>query len=225
MNGNVKILVMLFLVMAFTLPAVPAKAIWWVAVKAAIKKALRAADLAIQRQQNKVIWLQNAQKVLENTMSKLKLNEISDWTERQRTLYKDYFEELNKVKSLIMYYQRIREIVNQQLNLVQEYKRAWSIVKNDRHFTVDEILYMGQVYEGILNETVRNVDQLGIIINSFKTQMSDAKRLEYINEISEKVKGNYRDLKLFNSQNAQLSLSRAKTEGDLLLVKRMYGLE
>lgn len=41
--------------------------------KAAIKKAIQAADLQIQRQQNKVIWLQNAQKTMENAMSKAKL--------------------------------------------------------------------------------------------------------------------------------------------------------
>ena len=47
-------------------------------IKAAVKKVIKAVDLKIQRLQNKTIWLQNAQKVLENKMSKLKLTEISD---------------------------------------------------------------------------------------------------------------------------------------------------
>ena len=41
-------------------------------IQAGIKKAIKAVDLKIQRLQNKTIWLQNAQKVLENKMSKLK---------------------------------------------------------------------------------------------------------------------------------------------------------
>jgi len=37
-------------------------------IKAAVVKAIKAADLQIQRLQNKTIWLQNAQKTLENTV-------------------------------------------------------------------------------------------------------------------------------------------------------------
>ena len=36
--------------------------------------------------QNKTIWLQNAQKVIENQMSKTKLTEISGWTEQQKAI-------------------------------------------------------------------------------------------------------------------------------------------
>ena len=40
-------------------------------ISQAITKVVRAVDLKIQRLQNKTIWLQNAQKTLENEMSKL----------------------------------------------------------------------------------------------------------------------------------------------------------
>lgn len=63
-------------------------------IKAAIKKVIVAIDLQIQREQNKVIWLQDAQKTLENAMSKLKLDDISKWAQKQKDLYKDYFDEL-----------------------------------------------------------------------------------------------------------------------------------
>src|SRR3954466_16391775 len=79
-------------------------------IKAGIKKAIRAVDLKIQRLQTKTIWLQNAQKVIENKMAKAHLEEISGWVEKQRTLYADYYSELWKVKSKIGYYERIKEI-------------------------------------------------------------------------------------------------------------------
>ena len=65
-------------------PTQQSHAVVWVVVKAAVKKVIKAIDLQIQRLQNKTIWLQNAQKTLENTLSKLKLDEISDWTEKQK---------------------------------------------------------------------------------------------------------------------------------------------
>jgi hypothetical protein len=80
------------------------------------------------------------------------------------------------------------------------------------------------VYTGILNDSLYNLDQLLTIINSFKTQMSDAKRLEIINKAGDGIEKNYADLQQFNNQNIQLSLKRAKDEHEVMTVKKLYGL-
>ncbi|WP_423147797.1 conjugal transfer protein TraI [Rubrolithibacter danxiaensis] len=194
-------------------------------IKAGVKKVIRAVDLKIQRLQNKTIWLQNAQKVLENAMSKLKLDEISEWTAKQRKLYKDYYEELYQVKSIISYYNRIKEISQKQVLLVKEYQRAWSLFKQDKHFTQDELDYMSEVYSGILDQSTKNIDQVFLVIHSFTTQMSDAKRLQIINTAADHVDANYYDLIKFNQQNILLSLQRAKAKNDVDVVKKLYGIQ
>jgi hypothetical protein len=194
-------------------------------IQQGIIKVIRAADLKIQRLQNQTIWLQNAQKLMENTMSKLKLDEITDWVEKQRTLYKDYFDELWRVKGIISYYHRIRDITEKQIRLVEEYKRAWALFRQDTHFTPDEVVYMGGVYKGILTESVKNIDQLFLVINSFATQMTDAGRLEIINKAAEGMETTYQNLKAFNQQNVLLSLQRAKSRNDVEVVKQLYGIQ
>ncbi len=194
-------------------------------IKAAVKKVIKAVDLQIQRFQNKTIWLQNAQKTLENAMSKTKLNEISDWVEKQRTLYKEYFDELQKVKSIIFYYNRIKEITEKQIQLVREYRHAYDLFKQDKHFTAAELSYMGKVYTGILDESVKNVDQIFLVINSFYTQMTDAKRLEIINVAADQIDINYNDLKAFNQQGMLLSLQRSKDQNDVDVIKKLYRLQ
>lgn len=179
----------------------------------------------IQRLQNKTIALQNAAKVLENKLSKLKLNEIAQWTERQRQLYKKYYDQLWKVRNTIATYKRVKMILQRQQQIIEEYKFTWHMVNQDKHFTKDEIDYMYRVYTGILNESVYNLDQILLVINSFKTQMTDAKRLEIINKAGDQIEQNYADLKQFNNQNIQLSMNRAKDEHEVLVVKRLYGLE
>ena len=193
-------------------------------IKAGIKKVIKAVDLKIQRLQNKTIWLQNAQKTLENTLSKLKLDEISKWTEKQKEQYREYYEELAKVKAIISYYQRIRDITQKQVQLVNEYQHAWQLIQQDDHFTSDEIEYMSRVYSGILEESLNNIDQITLIVQSFTTTMSDAKRLEIINNAADQVDANYDDLMRFNQQNVLLSLSRAKTSIEVQTVKKLYGL-
>lgn len=193
-------------------------------VKTVTKKVIKAIDLGIQRMQNKTIWLQNAQKQIENTLSKLKLDEISDWTKKQRDLYKDYYDELQKVKSIITYYQRIKEISTKQSRLIAEYEKAWNLFKRDEHFKISELEYMEKVYDGILEESMKNIDQIFLIIESFSTQMSDLKRLEIINAAADQIDTNYNDLRLFNQQNVLLSLQRAKTDADAAKVKQFYGI-
>lgn len=194
-------------------------------IKAGVKKVIKAVDLKIQRMQNQTIWLQNAQKVLENQLSKLRLTEIAEWTQRQRDLYSGYYEELQKLKSAIAYYQRIREITLLQAQIVTEYKQAYGNFRRDEHFTFQEIEYMGKVYAGILGQSVKNLDQLLLVVNSFRTQMSDAKRLELINEASERIEANYHDLRRFNASNVMLTYARAKSVEDAKQIRLLYGME
>lgn len=193
-------------------------------IKAAAKKVIKAIDLRIQRLQNKTIWLQNAQKKIENILSKLKLDEISDWTKKQRDLYRDYYEELTKVKSIISYYQLIRDVSQKQVRLVNEYERAWKLFQKDSHFNEGELDYMQKVYSGILDESVKNIDQIFLILDSFTTQMSDAKRIEIITAAANQIDTTYDDLMLFNRQNILLSLQRAKTQQDVNAVKELYSI-
>jgi len=194
-------------------------------IQEGVKKVIKAVDLMIQRLQNKTIALQNAAKVLENKLSKLKLNEIAQWTERQRQLYKKYYDELWKVRNTIATYKRVKMILQRQQQIIEEYRFNWHMVNQDKHFTKGEIDYMYRVYTGILNESVYNLDQILLVINSFKTQMTDAKRLEIINKAGDQIEQNYADLKQFNNQNIQLSMNRAKDEHEVLVVKKLYGLE
>jgi hypothetical protein len=194
-------------------------------IKEGVKKVIKAVDLMIQRLQNKTIWLQNAQKVLENKLNELKLKEIADWTEKHRKLYKEYYDELWKVRNTIASYQRVKQILERQVRLVDEYKRVWGIIQRDEHFSKSELEYMYRVYSGILNESVRNLDQILVVVNSFKTQMSDAKRLEIIEKCGEEIERNYFDLKEFNTQNIQLSISQAKDEHEIGTIKKLYGIQ
>lgn len=194
-------------------------------IKAGVKKVIKAVDLKIQRLQNQTIWLQNAQKVLENQLSKLKLTEIADWTDKQKNLYSEYYQELWKIKSAITYYKRIKDLTAKQVAIVDEYKWAWNLFKQDKHFTADELDYMEKVYGGILEESIKNLDQILLVLASFKTQMSDAERLEIINKAADQMDGNYMTLKKFNYQNISTSIQRAVSLDETAKLKEIYGIE
>lgn len=189
-----------------------------------VKKVLVAIDLQVQRLQTKTIGLQNVQKAIENTMSQLKLTDIASWVQKQKDLYTNYYQELWKIKSVIAYYDRVKQIITEQVDLVNVYKRGFALLKQDKHFTADELDYMYNVYSGILDQSVKNLDQIYTVINAFTTQMSDADRLKIIDAAANRIDQNYSDVKEFTNQNIQLSLQRSKDENDLNTVKQLYGL-
>jgi len=193
-------------------------------VTSVVKKAIKAIDLKVQRMQNQTIWLQSAQKTLENELSRFRLGEISDWTDKQRNLYDDYYQELRNVKSTIAYYQRVKEVTMKQVALVGEYQRAWKLFNADKHFRPEEVAEMQKVYLGILNASAKNLDQVLLAINPGKTQMTDQQRLEMINRAGDYLDENYSDLKQYNNQNMILRLHRSKDLNEINTIKHYYGL-
>lgn len=194
-------------------------------IKEAIIKAIKALDLQIQRLQNRTIELQNIQKQVENTLSKLKLDEIANWTQRQKEIYEEYFDELWRVKSLIAYYRRITEIIDQQKQLVNEYKRAFGLLKGDKHFTSEEVDHIHSVYTGIIDKSIESLDQILLLVQSFTVQMSDAERLELLNRSADEIEIYVRDLRRFTDRNIQLSLQRAKNFDEIKSIKELYGIK
>jgi hypothetical protein len=221
-----QLLIYLFVTIALLVPAKPANAQFVIGevIKLTVTKVIKAIDRKVQRMQNKTIWLQNAQKVIENQMSKTRLTEISGWTEQQKQLYSNYYTELGNIKATISKYQRIKDITLKQAALVSEYKKAWSLFRQDSHFNPQELSYMQQVYSGILDASVKNLDEIMLVVSPAKTQMTDEQRLELINKASDHLDENYNDLHQFNNQGIQLSLQRSKDLSDTQSIKKLYGI-
>jgi hypothetical protein len=190
-----------------------------------IKKVIMALDLKVQQLQNKTLVLQNAQKQLENSLSLNKLGDISGWLKKEKSLYSGYYQELSKVKSLISSYQRVRQIVTQQTQLVSEYRAAKALFNRDAHFSPGELSYMGTIYNGILQESLRSMDKLLLAVTPGKAQLNDAERLQLIDEAETAMQLNLDHLRQFNAQNQQLSLARSMGAADREAVERLYGIK
>jgi hypothetical protein len=190
----------------------------------AIKKAITAIDISVQRLQNQTIALQNAEQQLENSLHLGKLNDISGWLNKEKNLYQQYYQELAQVRTIIADYDEVRQIISRQKQLVSEYQQASSLFGRDPHFSAEELRYMDMIYSGILQESLRNLDALALVVSSFSTQMDDADRLSRISQASRAMQTNLDHLRQFNNQNASISLLRARDEQDRQNVRQLYGL-
>lgn len=190
-----------------------------------IKKVIVAIDIKVQRLQNQTIALQNAEQQIENTLHLNSLNGITDWLNKEKDLYAGYYQELSKVRRLIADYDAVKRIISQQTRLVSEYRNASAQFNRDPHFRPTELKYMGNIYNGILQESLRNLDETITVISDLAARMNDAERLERINLAAKAIQTNLDHLRQFNRQNAGLSLLRAKDGRDRAAVKQFYGIQ
>jgi hypothetical protein len=189
-----------------------------------ISKAVRAADLVVQKLQTETIVLQEAEQELQNVMSETRLEEIENWVDDQRSLYAEYFQELKDVKAVVSGYHKVTEIVEREEQIVAAYQKGVAAVQQDKHFTAAELGQIETVYGGILAESAKNLTALTTVLETLVTSMSDQQRLTVIDQASAGMDKNYRDLEAYTNQNALLSLQRAKDENDIAVIKTLYGL-
>ncbi|SHL37327.1 hypothetical protein SAMN05444266_103112 [Chitinophaga jiangningensis] len=207
---------------AVILPTQHSHAVIWVVVKAALKKVIRAMDLQVQRLQNKTIVLQNTQKMLENTLSKLKLTEISEWAEKQKSLYQGYFDELKKVKMVILYYQKVSEIIRQQKQVVGDCRSAMVNFRSAKYLTSAQLLFLEQAFSNIIKKSLDNAESLTEVLTSFTVEMTDAQRLAIIDKSAERVDSLVQSTHSLNSQIIFM-LNRINAEyRDLNQTKSLY---
>ncbi|WP_313260656.1 conjugal transfer protein TraI [Sphingobacterium sp.] len=194
-------------------------------IRAGIKRVVRAVDLRVQRLQNRTVWLQNAQKVLENSLSKLRLQEISEWTQKQTEQYRDRYQQFSQVRSAISDIQEVRQIVKVQLGLVREYQRVWDLLQGDPVFSPHELEHMEMVYAGILEQSIANIDQIRLVMASFQLSMADGQRMKLIGKASRAIYSNYGELVTFNRQNLVLKAQRAGERNQIESVRKLYNPE
>jgi hypothetical protein len=190
----------------------------------AVKKVIVAIDLQVQQLQNQTIALQNAEAQIENKMSLGNLNDISSWLGKEKDLYSSYYQELAQVKKLITDYDEVKQATQQQIELIKEYKTAYNLFQQDKNFTPTEINYMATVYNGILQESIRNLNEVVTAVTAFTTQMSDAERLLMVHKATGGMQKNLNDVRQFNNANMSITLQRAQENNDMEAVQKLYGL-
>ncbi len=83
---------------------------------------------------------------------------------------------------------------------------------------------MFQVYSGMIDATIRDVEQVTLAVKVLTTKMSDAERLVIIERVATSIERISSDMQRFTDQNIRLSLQRAKDREEVGAIREWYGL-
>lgn len=189
-----------------------------------INDAIMAVDLGVQKAQTETIQLQEAEKLVENQMEQLDLDDITDWVQNEWDLFNGYYQELWQVKAALSTYGRVVAMLDRQAQLIRQGRASMAAVRRQGGWSATEMEYIGKVYAGIAAQSVQNMERLSLVVQSFVTQMSDGDRLALIDAAAAGIDQNANDVDAFTQENALLSLERAKDQRDIDQIKSLYGL-
>ena len=148
---------------------------------------------------------------------------IKDISQGSFTLHKTFLDALLEVSPAVRNYQKIKDIIGYQLQLVKEYKAAYAELKGGGSFTAEEVVYMGRVYQNLLAESGKSLEALLLVMTSGSLRMNDEERLAAIYRIYVTVEDQLTFLKTFNSDAALLSLQRKSEKVDTDLSRKVFG--
>lgn len=150
---------------------------------------------------------------------------VKDLSEGNFSLHKTFLDGLMEVSPAVKKYNRISDIINYQLRIVKEFKGAFNQFKGDKSFTVEEIEYLGKVYANLFDQSLKNLEELLMVITAGKLRMSDDERLQAIDRIYVSMEDQFTFLKEFNNNTALLSLQRKSEEAEIRMSKRLHGYD
>ena len=138
-------------------------------------------------------------------------------------LHQAFLNGLWLVGPAVRKYWKIQQIVNDQLRLVKAYKAAFSNCKQSGLLNLDEVVYLGEVYGNLFNQSLKSLDDLTLLLTVGKLRMGDEERLAGIDKIYSDMRDKLQFLRSFNNHNAILLLQRSKEQNDVVKINRLFG--
>lgn len=137
------------------------------------------------------------------------------------SLHETFLNQLLQVSPAVKNYHKTAEIVRYQIKLVKDYQHAFSAFKSSGQFTVDEITYLYNVYGNLFQQSLRQLDELTVVLTAGKLRMSDEERLEAIDRIHLDMQDKVHFLTAFNQETQILAIHRSKATQDLGGVRKL----
>ncbi|MBX2933925.1 MAG: hypothetical protein KF825_06745 [Ferruginibacter sp.] len=153
------------------------------------------------------------------------INTVRNIKKGEFTLHQDFFNSLKNVNPEISKYVKIADIISIQVHIIKQAKQTLQGIKEAKQFTAEELDYCKTVFDNLLDECVKTIDELFLVITSGKLEMKDDERIKRINKIFTDMQDKYSFCSAFSEETGLLSMQRMSEEVQLNYSKLINGLK
>ena len=151
-------------------------------------------------------------------------SQIRSIAEGNFTLHQNFLNALLAVSPAVRNDYRVVNIINNEIELVKEVQAAQGYFGSGGHFTAAELSYFTTLYANLLNGSLRNLDELAMVMTPGELRMSDAERLAAIERIDRDMTDKLNFLRVFNNEGAIQAGQRSVEQNDIGAMQGLWGI-
>ncbi len=141
------------------------------------------------------------------------------------TLHENHFTSMGKVNPQIKSYWKIAAITSLQIKIVQACRSQKKKMDQSRQFTGDEMTYASKVFNNLLDECANIIDQLIMVTTDAGVQMKDDERIQWIDQLYDKIVDRYEFVQDFGSKNIIMGMQRMKDQKEINSSRSLFDIE
>jgi len=158
------------------------------------------------------------------------LNTIQNIKKGDFNLHRDFFGSLEIVNPKIKTYTRVAEIIAYQVRIVKNISTTIKNLKESGQFNPDELDYSKAVFENLLDECLKNVDELYLVITSDELQsdsyrMTDDQRIKRIDQLYTDMQDKYSFCQSFSEECSVLAMQRFGEQLEIKFSKQLNNVK
>ncbi|WP_300601943.1 TerB family tellurite resistance protein [Niabella sp.] len=152
-------------------------------------------------------------------------NKVKAITSGNYKINEVFLDGLYKVNPSVKKYHRIADIIRDQAAILRESKTALKDFSSFNIFTSGQMEYIDGVYDRLIDDSMKNLDELLMIITAGQLRMSDDERLKGIDRVYDEVQKKLLFLRSFNNRQKMIAAEILRDKVADQTLESLHGLK
>jgi hypothetical protein len=149
------------------------------------------------------------------------LHTIRDIKNGDFKLHLGHFDSLKVVNPQVKKWTKVADIIAMQLRIIKSVKQAVNAVRESGQFTSEELDYCKKMFDNLLEECLKNIDELVVVITSGELSMTDDERIRRIEKIYLDMQDKSTFTASFTNEMNVLAIQRLTEQTEINYSKRI----
>ncbi|TVT36766.1 hypothetical protein FNT36_24955 [Hymenobacter setariae] len=148
--------------------------------------------------------------------------QIKGVIDQTQQLHDQWYSSLLQISSGVRTYRRVQEIYDHQTGMIGLYSSVLPELRT-KGLSTAQLSGATTIYQGILNENIGLLSELVGVLSAGKAKMTDPERIEFINNIADKIGSQHDLMNYYTSKCRAIARMQAQTAQDRASVLSLMG--
>ncbi len=140
-------------------------------------------------------------------------------------LHEEFFTSLKNVNPKISRLAKVADIIAYQVRIIKQTRQTIQGIRETKQFTTNELDYSKKVFDNLLEECVKTIEELFMVITSNQLEMKDDERIKRVDKLYLDMQDKYSFCSSFSEEMGLLSVQRLGEQIEINRSKLINGLK